>query len=159
MGDPVTTTLFIFAAASSATAAYGSYQAGKAQQYEYQRQADQEKLAARDREIERRNRLLKSLSQRTVAAASGGAALEGTPTALINRDVREYGLESLSADAMSASTQAGLKAAGKNAKRVGTINAVGNIIDFASAASQIRVNKPKLPSSGKTTSQSIAGVR
>jgi uncharacterized membrane protein YebE (DUF533 family) len=155
MGDPVTTTLFVFAAASSAVAAYGSYQSGKAQQYEYQRQAEQEKLSARDREIERRNRLLKALSQRTVAAASSGAALEGTPSALINRDFREYSLESLSAQASSASTQAGLRAAGTNAKRIGTINAVSNIIDFASSVTQIRMNKPK-PTGGGGYGRSVA---
>ena len=139
MAAPVT--MFVFAAASSVAAAYGSYQQGKAQQYEYKRQADQEKLAARDREIERRNRLLGALSRRTVAAASSGAALEGTPTALINRDVREYGLESLSAQASSASTQAGLRAAGSNARKAGTINAIGNLFDAAGSLSQI--NRPK----------------
>lgn len=130
--------LFLLAAAGSAVAAYGSYEAGKAQQYEYKRQAEQEKLSARDREIERRGRLLKALSQRTVAAASGGAALEGSPTALINRDFREYSLESQSSAATSASNQAGLRAAGSNARRLGTINAVGNLLDFGQTAAQLR---------------------
>lgn len=141
MADGGATLYYVFAAAVATTAAYGTYQQGKAQKYEYKRQADQDKLAAKDREIERRSRLLKALSQRTVAAASSGAALEGTPTALINRDFREYSLESLSAQASSASTQAGLRAAGSNAKRIGTINAVGNLFEAAGSLSQI--NRPK----------------
>jgi len=128
---------FVLSAAASATAAYSSYSACKFQQFENERRADQEKLAARDREIERRNRLLKSLSQRTVAAASGGASLEGSPMALINRDFREYSLESLSSGASSASTQAGLRAAGGNARRIGTINAAGNLFDAGTSLAQI----------------------
>jgi len=157
MGAPATL-FFIFAAAGSAAAAYGNYQQGKATQYEYQRQAEQEKLAARDREIERRNRLLRALSQRTVAAAAGGSSLEGSPAALINRDVREFNLESLSSEASSASTQAGLRAAGTNARRIGTIKAVGNLLDFATAVSQTRVNKPRTRSSGSPRTQTQTGT-
>ena len=145
MGDPVSATLMILAAT---TAAYGQYQAGKATQYEYRRQAEQEKLSARDREIERRNRLLGALASRTVAAAAGGATLEGSPSALIARDVKEYGLESLSSEAMSASTQAGLRAAGTNAYRIGVINAASSLFQAGAAAASLRVNTPKAPSSG-----------
>jgi hypothetical protein len=127
MSDPITL-LAVGTAVVAGVGAYGSYQAGKAQQYEYKRQAEQEKLSAQDREIERRNRLLQALGQRTVGAAAFGATLEGTPAALINRDAREYSLESLSSQASSASQIAGLKAAGSNAKRAGTIQAIGNLI-------------------------------
>ena len=132
MADPVTWGVILTAAAGG-TAAYGQYQAGKAQQYEYQRQAEQEKVSARDREIERRNRLLQALAQRNVSSAAGGASLEGSPIALINRDVREFSLESLSSEATTASRVAGLRAAGISAKRIGTINAFSSV--FSTGAS------------------------
>ena len=110
------------------------YESGKAQQYEYQHQAEQEKMAAKDREIERRNRLLKALAQRNVASAAGGSSLEGTPLALVKRDFREFSLESLSAKASTAAKVSGLRAAGVTAKRLGTINAVASLFDTAKQA-------------------------
>ena len=131
--DPAT---WIYIAAA-VVAAYGSYQSGKAQEYEYKRQAEQEKLSAKDREIERRNRLIKALAERTVGAAAFGSTLEGTPAALINRDAREYNLESLSSQATSASQVTGLRTAGTNAARIGTINAIGNLLQGAAGAASI----------------------
>ncbi len=125
MADPVSLTLL---AVGAGVSAFGSYQSGLAQKYEYQQQARQEKIAARDRQIERNNRLLSALSKRNVAAAVSGGGLDGSNMALVNRDLREYSLDSLSGSAMSASTQAGLKAAGTNAKRIGTINAAGTLL-------------------------------
>lgn len=135
MADGFTTLYYVFAATAAATAAYASYEGGKAQKYEYQSRAEEEKLAARDREIARRNKLLKSLAQRNVASAAGGTALEGTDIALINRDFSEYSLESLSSEAMTAKRVSSLKAAGKNAKRMGTISAASSLFAGASAVS------------------------
>lgn len=140
MAGPAAVPLLILTAATTAVAAYGSYQAGKAQKYEYERQAEQEKLAAQDRQIERRNRLLAALAQRTVGAAAFGSTLEGSPAALIRSDVHEYNLESLSSDAGVTSQISGLRAAGRNAGRAGTINAVGNLL--SGGADLARIGKP-----------------
>jgi hypothetical protein len=131
--------LFIaLAAASSTVAAVSSVQAGNAQKAEFQRQAEQEKLAARDREIERKGRLLKALSSRNVAAATSGGTLEGSPAALIKSDMRQYNLESLSSSAGSASTVSGLKAAGTNAQRLGYINATSSLLDAGSSLAKLK---------------------
>lgn len=135
MADGFSTLYYVFAAAAAGASAYASYEGGKAQKYEYQSRAEEEKLAARDREIARRNKLLKSLAERNVASAAGGTALEGTDIALINRDLSEYSLESLSSEAMTAKRVSSLKAAGKNAKRLGTISAAADLFQGASAIS------------------------
>jgi len=101
-------------------------------------------MAARDRQIERNTRLLSALSKRNLAAAVSGGGLDGSNMALVNRDLREYNLESLSGDAMNASRQAGLSAAGRNAKMVGTISAAGSLVAAgASAYGSINGPKPK----------------
>jgi len=141
MADPVSLTLLAVAAGATA---YGQYESGVAQKYEYQQQAKQEKMAARDRQIERNTRLLSALSKRNLAAAVSGGGLDGSNMALVNRDLREYNLESLSGDAMNASRQAGLSAAGRNAKMVGTISAAGSLVAAgASAYGSINGPKPK----------------
>ena len=61
MSDPVT---LFFIAASTATAAYGTVQAGKAQAYQYKAEANQAKMQARDVEIARRQKLLQALAVR-----------------------------------------------------------------------------------------------
>lgn len=135
MADGATVLYYVFAAAAAGTAAYASYEGGKAQQYEYQSRAEEEKLAARDREIGRRNKLLKALAQRNVASGAANTALEGTDIALINKDLSEYSLETLSNEAMTAKRVSSLEAAGKNAKRIGTISAVSDLFAGAGAVS------------------------
>lgn len=128
MADPISLTMLAVTAVSAGAGAFSAYQSGMAQKYEYQQQARQEKMAARDKQIERNNRLLSALSKRNVAAAVSGGGLDGSNMALVNRDLREYNLESLAAGANSASTQAGLAAAGKSAQRAGAIKAGSSLI-------------------------------
>lgn len=135
MADGFSTLYYVFAAVAAGTAAYASYEGGKAQQYEYKSRAEEEKLAARDREIGRRNKLLKAIAQRNVSSAASGTALEGTDIALINKDFGEYSLESLSSEAMTAKRVSSLNAAGTNAKRIGTISAIGDLFAAAGAVS------------------------
>lgn len=112
--------------------AYVQYQGGKAERYALKSQAEEEKLAAKDREIARRAKLLKALAGRNVASAAGGTALEGTDIALVNKDFSEYSAESVSNLAMSSARVRSLNAAGSTAKKLGTISAGATL--FAAAA-------------------------
>lgn len=127
--------MFYYAATAVAVAgvAYADYKSGIAQQEEYAARAEEEKMAAKDREIQRRNKLLQALAQRNVSSASSGTALEGTDIALVNRDFSEYSIDSLTNEAMTAARVESLNRAGSNAKAIGTIKGVSGLIGAAGA--------------------------
>jgi hypothetical protein len=128
-----------------AAAGYADYQAGKATQYEAKAEAEETKMAARDAEIQRRRKLIKALAQRNVASGASGTALEGTDTALINRDFSEFSLDSLTGEAMTAARVKSLKVYGQNAKRIGAIRAVGSLLSAGSMAASSLGSIKKAP--------------
>jgi len=67
---------FIVAAIATSTAVsvYGQVEAGKAQQESLERQAEEEKLAAEARELQRRQELNKVLAANAVSMAAGGVS-------------------------------------------------------------------------------------
>ena len=69
-------------AASTAVSVYGQVEAGKAQQEELERQAEEEKIAAQGRELQRREQLNAQLAANNAALASSGIATEGTPASI-----------------------------------------------------------------------------
>lgn len=74
--------LIILAAASAAVAANQQRNAAKAQEIEFERQADEEKISAEGQELERRTRLNKILSANMVDLAGSGMSGEGTPQSI-----------------------------------------------------------------------------
>jgi hypothetical protein len=114
--------------AALATAAYGSYQGGRAQAFQYKAEAEQAKTSARDAEIARRQKLLQVLAERQVATAAGGATLEGTPGTIINASEQAANMDALSLEGMTASRVSSLNAAARNARTVANINAASNLI-------------------------------
>ncbi len=124
----------LFAAAIGGSA-YAQVQAGRAQQFEYKAAADQAKSQARDVEIERRQRLLKSLAQRQVDAAAGGTTLEGSPMALINADEEAANMDSLSLQGQTSARVAALNASGRNARTVANLGAISTVLQGASLIS------------------------
>ena len=143
----------IFWIVSAVVGAYAQYQQGKATEYEYKAQAEEEKKAAKDAEIQRRQKLIRALAQRNVASAASGTALEGTDIALINRDFREYSLDTLTGEAMTSARVRSLRAAGKNAKRIGILNASSTLLAGAAQASS-----PTSTPSTTSTSSSGGGL-
>lgn len=127
---------YVFMALTASAAVYSGYQrkqAGKAQQYEYEAQARQERMAARDREIERRQRLLRAIAQRSAQFGTQGTTFEGSPTALLVNDFREYELENTTAAAQTAAQQSALLAAGKNYARLGKMGFYGGLLEAGAA--------------------------
>jgi len=116
-------------AAGSIYAGYQKKQAGLAQKYEYQARARQEQLAARDREIERKQKLLQALSQRSAQFSTQGTSFEGSPGAILSEDFRQYELDRTTAIGQDAATQAALRGAGKNAAAIGRMGMVGGILE------------------------------
>ena len=66
-------------AASTAVTAYGQIQAGKAQEAALKAQADQERVAAEGRELDRQQKLNASLAANAVGLGVSGIKAEGTP--------------------------------------------------------------------------------
>ena len=114
---------------SGITSAAATRSAGKAQEDELQRQAEQERIAAEGRELQRREELNKALAARQMALATSGLAGEGTPQSIALSAAEKIGmgegLETLS----SQLKQAQLKRAGKNARITGNIQAASTLLD------------------------------
>lgn len=113
---------------SGITSAAATRSAGKAQEDELQRQAEQERIAAEGRELQRREELNKALAARQMALADSGLAGEGTPQSIALSAAEKIGmgegLETLS----SQLKQAQLKRAGKNARLTGNIQAASTLL-------------------------------
>lgn len=153
-------------AASTVYAGYQRKMAGKAEKYEYEARARQEKLAATDREIARRDRLLKSLAARSAQFSAQGTTFEGSPSALLVNDFREYELERTTAAANLAATTQRLNAAARNAKRAGKMAFTGSLIEaagivasgFGGGGKLASINASEATSATRGTAPS-AGVR
>ena len=70
--DPFTILAIALTAAGTATGAYGQVQAGKAQEEQMKQQAEQERLAAESRELQRREELNRALASNVVAQSMSG---------------------------------------------------------------------------------------
>ena len=90
-------------------------QAGKAQQVELEKQAEDSKFEASTRELQRRQQLNKVLQANTVSLAGGGAATEGSVSSLSLESARQVshseGVNKLSDNLKTAQ----MKRQGKNA--------------------------------------------
>lgn len=111
--------------------------AGKAQQYELDRQAEEEKIAAKGRELERRERLNQVLGRSMISQATSGIGIEGTPESIALSTAKKAslseGLESLS-DRLR---QASLKRQGQNAVRASRASAASTLLKTTIQAGQL----------------------
>jgi hypothetical protein len=128
------TILAALVVASTAVTARGQYVAGKAQEIELERQAEEERIAAEGRELQRREELNRALAARQMALATSGLAGEGTPASIALGAAEKIGmgegLESLS----SQLKQAQLRRAGKMAASTGKIQAASTLLSGGTQA-------------------------
>ena len=124
-------------AAGTAVSARGQYVAGKAQEIELERQAEEERIAAEGRELQRREELNRALAARQMALATSGIAGEGTPASIALSAAKKIGmgegLESLSAELK----QAQLRRAGRMAASTGKIQAASTLLSGGAQALMI----------------------
>lgn len=119
--------------AGTAVSVKASQDAGKATQIAHKEQAKQEEMAARDREIERRRRLVQALaSQNAEAGAAGLDPTVGSRRAITLEDQRRAGLDTLTDRAMTSRRALNLRAAGKNARRQANLESAATILNTAS---------------------------
>jgi len=107
--------------------------AGNAEAAAYKQQAQQEEFAAKDREIQRRKRLISSLaSQNAYRGATGVRAFEGSPAAMMKSDREEFDYDQLMGDANLSMKTSSLLTSGKYARQSGYASAGSSLLNYGS---------------------------
>jgi len=128
--DPVTAVYLGATILAGGVAARSAHNAGKATEIQYKEQAKQEEVSARDREIERRRRLVQALSsQNAEAGAAGIDPTTGSRRAMTLEDARLAQMDSLTDRAMTNRRAINLRSAGRNARRQGDLQAAGSLLN------------------------------
>ena len=78
-------------AVGTGTSVYGQIQSGKAQQESLERQAEEEKIAAENRELQRKQELNRVLAANNVSASMSGITGEGTPASIALESAKQIG--------------------------------------------------------------------
>jgi hypothetical protein len=118
---------------STAGSMLSSVRAGQAQKVNYEMQARDAEFAAKDREVQRRKRLVASLaSQNAYRGASGVRAFEGSPAAMMKSDIKEFDYDQSMAAANLGMKQNSLLTSGKYAQQSGYISAGASLLTGAS---------------------------
>jgi len=124
-------------ATSAAVSARGQYIAGKTQEIELKRQAEEEKLAAQAREIERRQELNRMLAANIAAQTQAGITGEGTPASLALAGAREAGLSEATISLSDRLRQATLRRRAASEKQAGYLQAASTLLSGGARAAQI----------------------
>lgn len=131
-------------ATAGAVSARSQYVAGKTQQIELERQAEEERIAAQSRELQRREQLNKALAANVVGQAMSGISGEGTPASLALASAKKAGLSEATISLSDKLKQAQLRRQGRSAKQAGYLQATSTLLQTAGQAAQLA------PAKGKT---------
>tara|TARA_R110000803_G_scaffold158366_1_gene222652 strand:- start:1886 stop:2374 length:489 start_codon:yes stop_codon:yes gene_type:complete len=131
---------------STALSAYGSIQSGKAQQDELNRQAEEEKIAAEGRELERKQQLNRVLAANAVSQSMSGITGEGTPASIALESAKQIGSSEGMINLSEKLKRAQLRRQGANARSGAGIQAASTLLSGAStfAMAYAKAN-PKTP--------------
>ena len=124
------------AATIGATAAVGTgvisgrsqYVAGKTQEIELNRQAEEERIAAQSRELQRREELNRALAANVVGQSMSGISGEGTPASIALESAKKAGLSESTIGLSEKLKQAQLRRQGKSAKQAGYLQAASTLL-------------------------------
>ena len=121
-------------AASTAVSVYGQVEAGKSQQEEFERQAEEEKIAAEGRELQRKQELNKVLAANRVSASMSGMTGEGTPASIALESAKQIGSSEGMINLSEKLKQAQLRRQGANARSTANIQATSTLLSGAASA-------------------------
>ena len=119
--------------AGTATSVYGTVQAGKAQQDAFREQAEQEKIAAEGRELQRKQELNKVLAANAVSASMSGVTGEGTPASIALSSAKQIGTSEGMIGLSEKLKRAQLIRQGDNARATANINATSTLLTSGNA--------------------------
>ena len=115
-------------AASTAVSVYGQVQGGKIQQSELERQAEEEKIAAEGRELQRKQELNKVLAANAVSASMSGQTGEGTPASIALESSKQIGSSEGMINLSDKLKRAQLRRQGANARSMANIGATSTLL-------------------------------
>jgi hypothetical protein len=118
----------ILAAATATVGARAQYVAGKTQEIELKRQAEEERIAAQSRELQRREELNRALAANVVGQAMSGISGEGTPASIALASAERAGLSEATIDLSERLRQSALKRQAKSAKQAGYLAAGSTLL-------------------------------
>ena len=121
-------------AASTAVSVYGQVQGGKIQQREFERQAEEEKIAAEARELQRKQELNKVLAANAVSASMSGVTGEGTPASIALESAKQIGTSEGMINLSDKLKRAQLRRQGANARSTANIQATSTLLSGAASA-------------------------
>jgi hypothetical protein len=124
----------ILAAVGAGVSAYGQVEAGKAQQEELERQAEEEKIAAQGRELQRREQLNAQLAANNAALAASGIATEGTPASVALESAKAISTSEGMIGLSERLKQGQLRRQGKMARSTANIGATSTLLSSAADA-------------------------
>jgi len=116
---------------STAVTAYGQIEAGKAQEAALKAQADQERIAAESRELDRQQKLNAALAANAVGLGVSGIKAEGTPSSLALESAENISLSEGMTKLSDRLQQAQLRRQGKNARQASQYAAAGTLLQGA----------------------------
>ncbi len=118
-------------AVGTAVSAYGQIESGKAQESALKAQAEQERVAAESRELERQQRLNAALAANAVGMGVSGIKAEGTPASIALESAENVSLSEGMTKLSDRLAQAQLIRQGANARSGANIAAAGTLLSGA----------------------------
>jgi len=129
----------ILSAVSGGVSARASYISGRVQEDELKRQAEQEKLAAQSRELQRRQELNRALAANMVGMGQSGLAGEGTPASIALASAKQVGISEGAISLTDKLRQAQMRRAGSQAAQTGKLQAASTLLQAGTQAAQLKV--------------------
>jgi len=141
------------AVTSAAVSARSSYISGRVQEDELKRQAEQEKVAAQSRELQRRQELNRALAANMVGMGQSGLAGEGTPASIALASAKQVGISEGAISLTDKLRQAQMRRAGSQAAQTGKLQAASTLLQAGANVSQMEAErqKTKIPTGGGIT--------
>ena len=125
-------------ATAGAVSARGQYVAGKTQEIELKRQAEEERMAAQSRELQRREELNRALASNVVGQAMSGISGEGTPASIALASAERASLSEATIGLSEKLKQAQLRRQASSAKQAGYLAATSTLLKTGAQAASVR---------------------
>jgi len=146
----VITAMAVATAASGVVSARSQYIAGKTQEVELKRQAEEERLAAQSRELQRREELNRALAANVVGQSMSGISGEGTPASIALASAEKASLSEATISLSDKLKQAQLRRQASSAKQAGYLAATSTLLKTGVETVQIAKGIPKSTGGGET---------
>ena len=134
-------TAIAITAAAGVTSARGQYIAGRVQEDELKRQAEQENLAAQSREIQRRQELNRALAANMVSMGQSGLAGEGTPASIALAGAKQVGISEGAISLTEKLRQAQLRRQGSMAGSMAKLQSASTLLQTGAQIASLGASK------------------